>query len=236
MTMPSAMQYQELISLLRSTKAAFDTAKDYATQLTESRRALRGVMHFLRSDPETMNANLTQPLAALSTATFQAGEGLTVPLLKHSPTRKGKPADTASETVMGMLAGVLDRLIEAKIDSNENLAAWVATEARRESMTTEDGRPIAGRQIVNWRYEIRRGKHGKASEVARVAFNNLGSMINVEKLRELRNARPHQPKELVDGLKHHMKIIIKSVAGVAPKSAPKQIDTTAREPRLKRSG
>jgi len=229
MTMPSATQYGELISLLRKVKAAFDSAKDDATRLTESRRALRGVMQYLRSDPQVFDSNLIQPLAALSTATYDAGQGATSSLLEHPSTRDGKPTDTAREIVQGTLAYVLEMLIAAKIDSNECISAWIATEARLQGVTTEDSQPIAARQIANWRSEIRRGKAGKAPESARLAFNSLIEATNTDRLRQLRNTRPRQPKEIVEDLKDYARKVIKSIAMVAPRSAPKQIDTSPRQ-------
>jgi len=231
MTRPSEEAYQGLLGILREAAAAFGMTEDKKTQLGLARRQLQGVLKFLWSDPEVVAGNLTRPLAVLRVAAYDVGQGATVSLLDHQPTRPdgsvgGKPSGTAREVDQGTLAYGLEMLVTMKVGT-KRAADWVATEARRRGITTEDGRPIVGRQIENWRDEINRGK---APALACEVFENCRKIPIPPQLNTkektigelLRKWRSEISPILIKKAHGLVGLLIQSIATVAPESAPKQ--------------
>lgn len=208
MTMPTPDQYREVIAALRETAEAYLKADDEKARLEANRRALQAVLRYFWSDPEVVDGNWTLALAAGRAAACDAGQGATVPLLDHSPTLPGKPTGMGHEVVQGTVAFALQLVIPQL--GKFAAETWVAAEARKLGLRTEDGAPIAARQIANWRAEINRGK---APAVARAAFEALradpihAGMLNCPRERALFLASA---------------LIKSTVTAAAPRSAPKQ--------------
>jgi hypothetical protein len=214
MTMPSPKEYLELFAELRECKTAFDTAADDDVRLTHSRRQLQAVLHFLWCDLDVVNAELTAPLAALRTATYDLAQGANVALLeKRPPLQPGKPPNnTSREVVQGCLAFCLELLTVSKMGT-EQAANWIASEARNR-VQTPDGSPVTAQQIITWRSEIRREK---APIYARFAFDRMRNKQAIAAVLK----GPHTPIKRKPCLKIAADLIT-SIANVAPQSAPKQ--------------
>ena len=222
MTMPSEAHYAELIGALRDASKSFDAAEDDKAQLAVCRQALGSVMHYLRFDPEVTADNLARPLAVLRTAAYDKAQGATVALLEHQPGRAGKPTGTAREVVQGTVAYVAEMMVATGIGKDRAIV-WVATELRRQGVTNEDGKPIVGKQIADWRSGCSRGKAPKDACDSFEGWRRTPGVPGGPPINELlRKAKAARTPEVVAAIQEIATTVIKSVAGSAPQSAPRQ--------------
>jgi hypothetical protein len=229
--MPSEERYRELIAVLRETTTkslhpipSHTTEEAAALQLSLGLRALRAVMLYLQGDVEVLDGLLTRPLGLIETAVYNAGEGAKPALLNPPPpaavdkdgelvSRKGKVPFTAREQVQGCLAFAVELLVASQMGKVRAID-WVAAEARRYRVLTEDGAPVTTRQIENCRSEISRGK---APAGACETFEGLRHMPTHAALLK----GPHAAAK--SGVcEARARGLIKALAASAPLAAPKQ--------------
>jgi hypothetical protein len=224
MTVPSEERYEKLIVRLRESTKAFDAAQrdwdkvrgnsikeDKARRAAHSAgvAAIQACIQFLLGDKDVHRERLTRPLGALESAAYDALQGANPRLLQHSPTRTGKAALTSREQVQGVLAGALDLLMAAKMGTHV-AAVWVAKEAQKQGVTSEDCTPIAPRQIISSRKEI---IQGRAPQGAKDAFYLLTNAYE-KRLEQLDLADRREGAEAL------ARAAIKSLAAISPVSAP----------------
>ena len=223
MTVPSAEKYRELIAALREAKAALpkkptETDEDArGRQLSAGLSALQAVMSYLMADTDVLDGRLTQPLAAVEAAAFDAAQGAKPVLLNPPPplldgdrTRKGKAPLTAREQVQGVLAFAAALRMQETATTHTGAAAnWVAKQAAKYGMTCENGAPIAQQQVKNWWEQVQRGSPKGAAET----FDGL-------KERHAELLRPPRTKEKREECGARAVGAIKACAATNPYSAP----------------
>ena len=224
--MPSSARYAELKAVLRSTTKAFDNAKTDEDRLVAGLGALQAVIHYLHGDKEVLDNFLTKPLADIENAVHDAGKGAFPPLLDHKP----QPASAASDeimtlrvlsnhkgrrvrTIQAMMVVAVDLLIAAQVGKGAALRR-VADAARVFGIRSLDGAVITAKQIENWRSEI---KKPRGPDSARKMYTDLARLPqHVEILSGPHEAAKRQHAEL------RARAILKTIASIMPRSAPKQ--------------
>jgi hypothetical protein len=229
MSMPSAERYRDLIAKLREASVALIAAEDDLAKLAIGSGALQAVILYLSKDAEVLDGQLTRPLAVVENAIHDAGRGAKPAVLfkpKPPPPEKKKdlptkPSRTRRENVQGMLAFALELLKAGKMGT-DLAARWIATEARKLNVSTEDGSPIDAKQIKQWRTDIRRTDipRGKAKAPSE-ACETFALMRQIPNHAWVLNGTPVAKKrERCEAL---AMAIVKSLAGTMPRSAPKMI-------------
>jgi hypothetical protein len=155
MTMPNETRYRELLSALRRTKKAIDTAEDDKTRLANGIDALRQVVLFLVADPEVAKEGLIRPLGLIENALLDARQGASPALLDHPP-EGPKPRGTAREYVQAGVAWALQLLTSARGGKlgTERAVDRVVAEARKAGLTDPGGSSITTEQVIQWRKDI----------------------------------------------------------------------------------
>jgi hypothetical protein len=216
MTMPPPEAYAKLIAELGRLKMILNRAKDdddgRLAKLDAARETVQAIEHYLLFDPEVTKYQLTQPLGHLHSALHNVGKGAKPAMFDHRPQAAGsKPTETMREYAQGYLAFALELLASAKIGTGK-AADWLAAEAYRAKVKTEDGKPIAAAQIAMWRSEIRRCK---APAKAIEQFDMLGSD---QCYGAILRSPPSDLKR--HRCQEHAGKIVANLANLAPRAAP----------------
>jgi hypothetical protein len=211
MTMPSVEHYNNLISKLRRASKGVKLAEDHKERLACGVGALQAIVLYLTKDEEVIDEELTRPLAIIENAVRDAGQGATVALLEHTPANPGKPRDVTREYVQAVLAFGVE-LLRASNMSTSNACKWVAEEARKHHVVTEDGSPLTAKRIEGWREDINRRK---APAGAHETFEGLRHEGQYALL--LKGSHSAAKRKVCEAL---ARALVKAAAGSMPQAAP----------------
>ena len=199
------------LNLSEACKAA-DAAEDEKERLEAAIDSFRAVLHFLLSDPDIAGRHLTRALAPMLSAAHDSGRGAEVPLLAHAPATS-RPTSLIRDHFKAHTAVAMEFLTSAKMGT-ERAGQWLAAEARAHGLCSEDGSPVTAKALVaGWR-ELRREDARAASVEAKAQFRTL-----IDRYK----ARLKAPVSDVSlpGAKRSAQAIIKNLANLAPRDAPK---------------
>ncbi len=212
MTQPSEEHYRGFLAALRKNAKVFNAANDIATRRSAGLAALEGAIIYLQGDVEIADAFLTRPLAFIVAAVHDSGQGANVAALKPAQGVPGRPTGMVREFVQATLAFACELLIASKMGPDD-AAAWVAAEARKFVVVSEDGNPIVANQVTGWRKEI---KQGRAPIEARDMFKGL-RRVRPEHDEMLKGQRSEAKRKMCEAL---ARAAVKGLAAGAPRSAP----------------
>lgn len=213
MSMPTAADYQKLLDSIREINRAYNAADDddHKARLMAGLELGRAFMRYLHRDTDVLDGCLTRAFGALESAVYDAGQGANPPLLQHTPTRTGKPELTSREAVQGILAGALETLKIGQVGL-EAAGDWIAKEARKLRVLSEEHAPIPAKQIKGWRKEF---MHGRGAKGAVETYENL-QRENRAYLKKLPATKQRKAAEAL------ALAAIKTLAATTPEAAPEQ--------------
>jgi hypothetical protein len=212
-------RYRQVLKLLRATTAAYNEATDDKTRAECGLSQLRAIVHFFQLDNEVAENFLLRPAHTVLNAVHDRIRGGKPALLEQATESGGWPSDTTRDDAAALLTFCIEILRAANVDTAA-AAEWVATETQRLGVTSEDGKSITSRQISTWYAEI---KKERASAARMRTFKELELLdVHAPLLNHPDEPDEHQTGEIRWVAEARARALIKTVAQMVPRSAPRR--------------
>ena len=161
---PSLRPFEQLVEVLAQCQHGLETGT--GDPLAIAGYAIGTVIEFINSDPEIMDAGITNPLALIQNALHDLRFGGRPAVLFDRPKSRGRPTNQAFDGLKAATALAVDVLISCKVKRAE-AGRYVAAEARKLGIRAPNGREINGLVVLGWRNEIEVSKSECGAEIYR---------------------------------------------------------------------
>jgi hypothetical protein len=169
---PPTMRYRQLANALVRANQALEAGDD---ELYVILKCVVSVITFLDQDVIVRGVGLTRPFGILAAALRDLDQGARPQLFFDRPKKgPGRPKDISFEVARGAIAAAVAMLMEAG-ESRHEAGRFVANQVRRAGLRSPEGKPILGKHVIRWRYEM----GGAASPLAESTFRDILAKYSV---------------------------------------------------------